>query len=198
MSTVSIEGSNPYLGEYDAFAATAKTAYQQALAKIATQRTGFQTGYGLGPDGKPLANQPYGQYQQMLGSMAGDAEAQDAMGRARGLGGGISRQAQEAVSRRNRQTTYDFGQNYQAGLTSFADAETGATQGYNNSLMEKMTEITQRAIQDRMFMPADYSGIGPEPYGDTSPMPGSPGLPFRPPTRSIGRPKKRRPRRRRR
>jgi hypothetical protein len=195
---VAIDGSNPYLGEYDAYALQAKTAYQKALAKIATQRTGFQTGYGLGPDGQPLANAPYGQYQQMMGGMAQQAEQSDALLSARGLQGGISRQAQEAVQRQNRQTTYDFGQNYQAGLTAFSDAEQEAGTGYNQGLFEKMSEITQRAIQDRMFTPAAPGAADLPGYGDPlQPNPTSPGLPWKPPVRSV-KPKRRRRRRRRR
>jgi hypothetical protein len=193
---VAIDASNPYMGQYDAFALQAKTAYQKALAKIGTQRTGFQTGYGLGPDGKPLANAPYGQYQQMMGGMAQQAEQSDAMQHARGLGGGISRQAAEAVQRGNRQTTYDFGQNYQAGLTAFSDAEQGAGSTYENSLFEKMQDITQQAIQDRMFNPG--AGAEMPEYGNplTPELPGAGTLPWKPPVRNV-KPKRKRRRRRR-
>lgn len=195
---MAIDASNPYIGEYDAYALQAKTAYQKALAKIAQQRTGYHQGYGLGPDGRPLADAPFGQYQQMMGGLAQQAEESDALGRGRGLSGGLSRQAQQAAQRIAGQTTYDFGQNYQAGLTAFSEAESGAGADYNQGLYEKMLELSQRAINERQFSPPDLTGVNVPGYGQPlTPMPGSPGLPWKPPVRKV-KPKKKPIRRRRR
>jgi hypothetical protein len=179
---VTTDGANPYLGAYDTYAAQAKTAYQQALARIANQRTGFLQQSGLDASGNALANAPYGAYQQMLGGLAENADAVDAANAASGFkGGGLSRQALAAAQRQARQTSYDFGTQFQQGLSSFADSEAQAGQDYNDQLAAKMAEITQQAIQDQQFTPADYSGLGYEPYGNGSPDPSAPGLPWHPP-----------------
>lgn len=174
--------SNPYIGAYDTYAAQAKTAYQNALARIANQRTGFLQQSGLDAEGHALANAPYGAYQQMLGGLAQQGDAIDAANAASGFsGGGLSRQALTAARKQAGATAYDFGTQFQKGLASFADAEAEAGRDYNDSLAAKMAEITQQAIQDQAFTPADYSGLGYEPYGDGSPNPAAPGLPFHPP-----------------
>jgi hypothetical protein len=175
---------NPYLGEYEAYSAQAKTAYQSAMAKITQQRAGYLTGYGLGADGQPVADAPFGAYQQMMGQNAQSAEEADAAGRSMGFSGGLSRQAMQAAQRMTEGRTLQFGQDFQQGLSQFSEAEEGAGTDYNNQLYQKMMEITQRAASDRAYSPADYSGVDYEDYGDSSPDPASAGLPWQPPKKN--------------
>ena len=179
---------NPYLGEYEAYANQAKTAWQQAQVKIANQRANYLQGYGLDAQGNPVADNPFGAYQQMLGSNADMAEQADAAQRGSGFaGGGISRLAEQAARRQTEQASYQLGQNYRQGLTQFSDAEQSAEGDYNNQLYNKMLEITQRAAQDRMYSPADYQDVNYEAYGDQTPDPGAAGLPWQPPKHKGGK-----------
>lgn len=185
---------NPYLGEYEAYSAQAKKAYEDAMAQVEAQRAGYLQGYGLDAQGRAVAGpgSSQGQYQQMMGSLAAQEEASDAMGRARGFTGGLSDQAMAAARRMSEGTVHQFGQNFNQGLTQFSQAEREAGVNYNDSLYQKMLEITQKSIQDRAFSTPDYSNLPYEPYGDNSPNPGSPGLPWTPPKQNKPKPRPRR------
>jgi hypothetical protein len=168
---------NPYLGEYEAYSAQATSAYQTALARITQQRANYLQGYGLDEHGQPVADNPFGAYQQLMSSSAQAAEQADAAGRGMGFTGGLSRQALDAAQRMVQGNTLQFGQQFQSGMQDLSEAEQDAGTSYNQGLYDKMLEITQRAAQDRAFNPPDYSGINYEPYGDGSPNPSTPGLP---------------------
>jgi hypothetical protein len=173
---------NPYLGEYEAYSAQAKTAWQTAQAKIAQQRGSYLQGYGLDAGGKPVADNPFGAYQGMMGSLAQQGEETDAAQRLKGFTGGLSRQAVQQAHRMTEQTTHDFGQQFTQGLSDFSEAEQGAASQYNNSLQNKMLEITQRAASDRAFSPADFSAVNTDPYGNPTSPESAPGLPVGTPT----------------
>ena len=198
MSAVSpTTNANPYLGEYEAYAAQANSAYQTALARITQQRGSYLQGYGLDESGNAVADNPFGAYQQLMSSSAQAAEQAQAAGLGGGFrGGGLSQQALTAAQRMVQGQTYQFGRQFQQGLSGFSEAEQDAGTGYNEGLMNKMLELTQRAAEDRMFNPADYSGVQYEPYGNNSPQPGS--LPasgsgggWKPPTRRHRRRRRR-------
>lgn len=198
MSAVSpTTNGNPYLGEYEAYAAQANSAYQTALARITQQRGSYLQGYGLDEHGNAVADNPFGAYQQLMSSSAQAAEQAQAAGLGGGFrGGGLSQQALQAAQRMVEGQTYQFGQQFQQGLQGYSEAEQDAGTGYNEGLMNKMLELTQRAAEDRAFNPADYSGISYDPYGDASPLPGS--LPAASGSGAWHPPKHRRRRRRRR
>ncbi len=187
--------TNPYLGEYEAYAAQANSAYQTALARITQQRGNYLQGYGLDEQGNAVADNPFGAYQQLMSGSAQAAEQAEAGGRGMGFTGGLSRQALDRAQQMVQGQTLQFGQEFQQGLQGYSEAEQDAGTGYNQGLYEKMLDITQRAAQDRAFNPADYSGLNYEPYGDGSPDPASPGLPssasgsgaWKPPTQQMSR-----------
>jgi hypothetical protein len=188
---------NPYLGEYEAYSAQATSAYQTALARITQQRGNYLQGYGLDEHGNPVADNPFGAYQQFMGGAAQSAEQSDAAGRGFGFTGGLSQQAQKKAADMIAQQAGQFGTQFQQGIGQFSEAEQDAGSSYNENLYNKMLEITQRAAQDRAFNPPDYSGINYEPYGNGSPDPGTPGLPtaggaWKPPTRRNRRRRRRR------
>jgi hypothetical protein len=172
---------NPYLGEYEAYAAQANSAYQTAVARITQQRGNYLQGYGLDEHGQAVADNPFGAYQQLMSSSAQSAEQADAAGRGMGFTGGLSKQALDAAQRMVQGNTLQFGQQFQQGLQGYSEAEQDAGTGYNQGLYDKMLEITQRAASDRAFNPPDYSGLNYEGYGNGSPNPASPGLPWKPP-----------------
>lgn len=176
--------SNPYIGEYEAYSAQAKTAYQRALAQITNQRASYLQGYGLDAQGNPVADNPFGAYQQLMSSDAQSAEASDAALRGQGFTGGLSNQAKQAAQRMVEQGRLQFGAQFQQGLSSLSQGEEQAGFDYNTGLENKMLELTQRAAQDRAFNPADFSGLNYEGYGDASPQPAAPGLPWKPPTQA--------------
>lgn len=183
----SVLTGNPYIGEYEAYSAQATAAYQTALARITQQRSNYLQGYGLDSSGNPVADNPHGAYQQLMSSSAQSAESAEAAGRGMGFSGGLSRQALDAAQRMVSDDTYQFGQQFQQGMQGYSEAEQDAGTGYNNSLYEKMQEITQRAAQDRAYNPADYSGVNYDDYGDSSPQPGTQGLPWQPPQQTKTR-----------
>lgn len=183
---------NPYLGEYEAYSAQATSAYQTALARITQQRGNYLQGYGLDASGTPVADNPFGAYQQFMGGAAQSAEESDAAGRGFGFTGGLSQQAQKKAADMIAQQSSQFGTQFQQGLGQLSEAEQDAGSSYNEDLYNKMLEISQRAAQDRAFNPPDYSGINYEPYGDQSPDPGAVGLPWKPPTNTQHRRRRRR------
>lgn len=198
MSAVSpTTNANPYLGEYEAYAAQANSAYQTALARITQQRGNYLQGYGLDEHGNAVADNPFGAYQQLMSSSAQAAEQAQASQLGSGFrGGGLSQQALAAAQRMVQGQTYQFGQQFQQGLQGYSEAEQDAGTGYNQGLMNKMLELTQRAAEDRAFNPADYGGVNYEPYGNNSPQPGT--LPAGAAAPAAWHPPKHRRRRRRR
>lgn len=147
----------------------AKTAYQQALAKLNGNRMNTLRQFGYTANIDPTSgtitgltvdpHNPYGTYQQTLRSaaQAGDAARDDAI--SRGISGGLARQAED-------QAHYDFGAatgqlatDLQGQLVDFQGQQDDAKSAMDSALYEAQLTGARDAIDQGNFDPADYSQI---------------------------------------
>lgn len=147
----------------------AKTAYQQALARLNQQRMGSLRQFGytaqIDPETGVLTglavdpHNPYGQYQQTLrgAAQAGDAARNDAI--ANGLVGGLARQAEDQSKYAFGAQTGQLGNDLQNQLADFQDQQDQAKSAYDSALYTAELQGTQDAISGQNFNPADYSGL---------------------------------------
>jgi hypothetical protein len=154
----------------------AKKAYQEALARINAQRTGTLRQYGYLGDIDPTTgtlrhvrvdpHNLYGQYQQMLGSQAGEDQAALDEAAARGLHGGLARQMVSRLHREHGGQSAALGQNLTGTLADFQDQQNQAAQVRDSALYEAELQAARDAIAAQQFNPADVSGVPMPAYGD--------------------------------
>lgn len=167
----------------------AKTAYQNALTRLNNQRMDTLRQYGytanIDPTNGVLANMKvdpgnmYGQYQQLLGNAADQAQQAQEANAARGLVGGLANQGITAAHRAFGGASAQLGQNLNATLTDYQDQQLQAKWQYDQALWMAEQQAMLDAINSGNFNPADYGGY-PD-YGATpdygSPDAGGPGGP---------------------
>ena len=161
-------GPIPNLGNYADIALQAKTAYQQALAQINSQRQGALRSFGytagIDPntgmltDMKVDPNNPYGQYEQMLNTHAQTSEQAKYSAEARGLGhGGLAAQGITAEQRSFGADASQLGQNLIAQLEGL-QAQQQQAQTYNDALYQAELAAARDAILNQQFNTPDASG----------------------------------------
>lgn len=165
---------------YASAAATANAAYQQALAQINGQRQQAMQSFGyrgtIDPTTGQLTdmqvdpNNPYGQYQQMLGQGATDQAGVRSAAAARGLGsvtgargGGLAAQDLAAAKLAFGGQSAALGQNLMSTLSGLTTQQNDAQNTMNNALWQAEQDAASKAIQDQAFNPADFSGITDQP-----------------------------------
>lgn len=133
----------PDAGVYGAGTNAANAAYNTAVTNALAQRNALYNQYGLLNNGQVDPNNPYGQYEQMLNSEAGQltADEQNAAGRNLGRGGLAN---QQVSTDRNAQAAQNF-----AFQQNVAGNETNYQQSLQNALNSKNASIDQ-AYQDAL------------------------------------------------
>ena len=162
----------------------AKAAYQRALARVGNQRSSLLRQYGYQADfdeaGK-LSNlrvdaaNPYGQYQQYRNVHAGAAEVARNQVQARGLSGGLAKQAESNLRYGWGADDSKMGQEFLQGIAGTVEEQQQAKSEYDSALYQAELEQARAAIAAQMFNQANYEGLDYPDYGavhqDTSPVP---------------------------
>ncbi|MCZ2109505.1 MAG: hypothetical protein LC118_08050 [Dehalococcoidia bacterium] len=167
----------PGVAQYGQAALAAKTAYQQALARLNQKRQGTlrQFGYtgdidpetGVVKNVKTDAYNPYGQFQQNRRQHAQglDAARWSAQERGLGTGGGLAAQMENDLRYGYGAQDAQMGQDLVGTLADYQDAQTGAAQQRDSALYQAELDAARLAIQNEDFNPADYSGLDYPDYG---------------------------------
>lgn len=176
-------------GDYASEAAIANTAYQNALSSINNQRQQALQSFGytgtIDPTTGQLTNMavdpnnPFGQYQQMLGQGAADQQAVQAAAASRGLGavtgargGGLAAQALTNSKLAFGANSANLGENLMGTLGNLTGQQQQAQDTMNNALWQAELASAQNAIQTQAFDPADFSGVTDQPVsGGSVPAP---------------------------
>lgn len=138
----------------------AKTAYQNALARLSSQRSGLlrNAGYqGKFDDTGKLTSMTvdphnlYGGYQQMLrGAAMDDSQAMNSAA-GRGMSGGLANRALSRLHYQHAGDATQFGTNLTNNLGDLANQQQDAFGQYNSALWQAEYQATQDAIQQQNF-----------------------------------------------
>ncbi len=161
MADQTYTGVLPGQAAYDSQAATLKAAYEAAQAKITQQRSGIYTQYGIDAQGNPIADDPTGAYQQTAAGAAHDADALQAA-QVGGFGGGLAAQQTGGAQAAAGGAFASLAQQYKGATGALDDADTQATQDYNNGLYQAMLANVQSGIEN-----GNYNQAPPGDTGDT-------------------------------
>jgi hypothetical protein len=163
-STVYTGPSPTGSGTYGIFAAQANQAYQDALNQIQQQRSSLlnQSGWQATFDptgnvtGYSVANNPTGGYQQLLGSLAGQGQQQQAL-QASGLGfqGGLANHSATAEHYADSLATTGFANNLLSQLSDLSNQQVQAGDTYNNALANEQLNLTNQQVSKGLFNPAN-------------------------------------------
>ena len=144
-----LTNSSVYLNETNA----ANAAYEKAKAQLLANRNSLYHQYGLTDTGAVDVNNPYGEYQSLLGTegAALDSAHNDAI--ARGLGsGGLANQGEASLIPQQRLEQLGFqhqvdqaGSDYASGLEDAASTKTGA---YNTAYQDALQDALARGLFD--------------------------------------------------
>jgi hypothetical protein len=155
---------------YESATLAAKTAYQNALARLNQQRgdTLRQYGYagdinkdtGVVDNLRVDANLPYGQYQQERQQHADQyQEARDAA-QARGLGkGGLAGQAVSRLRYGFGADDAQLGQGLSGAISGFQDQQNQAAYSRDSALYDAQLQAARDAIAAQQFDPANVGGL---------------------------------------
>lgn len=148
-SEFSIPNSSVYLNETNA----ANMAFEKAKSQLLANRNSLYHQYGLTDSGAVDVNNPYGQYQALLGAegAALDSTHNDAI--ARGLGtGGLANQAEAALIPQQRADQLNFqrmvdqaGLDYSLGLNEAQDTKSAS---YNTAYQDALQDALARGLFD--------------------------------------------------
>ena len=147
----------------------AQSAYESAMAQIASQRSSLLSSSGFSGNydpttgaftgaGGPIANDPTGSYQQMMSQNAGAQQASDAMNSMSGLGfkGGLANQNQEQTKMASTSSNAaNWAQNFQGSLSDLANQESNQTNSYQSGLTNEMLNEIESGITNQTFNPGD-------------------------------------------
>lgn len=151
----------------------AKTAYGNALTRLNQQRVDTLHQYGyladVDPESGTLANtrvdpnNPYGQFQQLLRSGAGNSQHLHDSVVGRGIGGGLAHQAEAQGKYDFGQGSFTLGNSLQNALHGYQDAQTQAGQTRDQSVVQAQLAAARDAIAQENFNTAqtqakDYQG----------------------------------------
>jgi hypothetical protein len=163
----------PDAGVYGAGTNAANAAYNNAVTNALAQRNALYNQYGLLNNGQVDPNNPYGQYEQMLDSEAGQltADQQNAAGRNLGRGGLAN---QQISTDRNAQAAqnYAFQQNVAGNETNYQQALQGALSTKNASIDQAYQDALNTSLQNMILnmQMGNYGGNGesdPSTYNDS-------------------------------
>lgn len=125
-----IPGASTYLGEESA----AQKAYDDAQTQLLSQKNSLYHQYGLTSDGQVDANDPYGEYQTLLGTEGSALDSADNAALDRGLGtGGLAMQGEQSLRQGQGAEQLNFnqlvdsaGSQYAQGLATAGETRTQA------------------------------------------------------------------------
>lgn len=148
-SEFSIPNSSVYLNETSA----ANTAYEKAKAQLLANRNSLYHQYGLSDTGAVDINNPYGQYQMLLGSEGRQLDTARNNSIGRGLGtGGLANQDEASLIPGMRLEQLGFqrnvdqaGSDYSSGLL---DAENSRTSAINQAYQDALQDALARGLFD--------------------------------------------------
>lgn len=167
----------PGVAQYGQAALLAKTAYQQALARLNQKRQGTLRQFGYQGDIDPETgtvknvrtdgNNPYGLFQMNNRTQARglDQAAWNAQERGLGTGGGLAAQMQNDLRFQYGAQDAQMGQDLVGSLAEYQDAQTSAAQQRDAALYQAELEAARMAIQAEQWNPADYAGLDYPDYG---------------------------------
>lgn len=173
----------PGVAQYGQAALAAKTAYQNALARINQQRQSLlrQKGFlgdidpttGVAKNVRTDPGNQYGEFQLLNRSQAGRDQAAVESGVARGLGtgGGLAAQLRNRERFSFGQEDAALGESLVSGLAGLQDQQTQAAFERDSALREAELEAARMAIQNQDFNQADFSGLDYADYGQNPSAP---------------------------
>lgn len=167
-------GPLPGSGAFGIYQSQAQTAYQNAMAQIASQRSNVlsQAGFGGNYDpttgaftgvSGPLANAPTGSYQQMMLGNAQQHAADQAAIAGIGFKGGLARQLGEQSHAATSLNAANWAQQFAGSLSDLANQETNQTDQYQSGLTQEMLNEIQSGIANGAFNPGDPGAPTPAP-----------------------------------
>lgn len=165
---------SPDAGIYGQESAAALQAYQSAQAQLLAQRNGLYNQYGFTQQGLVDPNNPYGQYQMLLGSEGAQLTADQNNAESRNLGtGGLANQQisadrfqQNAQNNQFQQQVGNVATNYNLGLQS---AQSTYDQAQAQAYSDAMNAALQQALINAMNGSGGSGGSG---GGTITPPPG--------------------------
>lgn len=150
------ETNIPGAAGYASSSLLATNAYSNALARLNQKRMGSLRTHGYAADINPEngtianlhvdANNPYGQYQQMLRGHADTAQAAQEQAQARGLHGGLANQLESDARYGFGGDAAAFGSQFQGELAGYQDEQTGAAYDRDNALWQAQHQAELEAI----------------------------------------------------
>jgi hypothetical protein len=168
----------PGVPQYGQAALAAKTAYQNALARLNQRRGSLlrQSGFagdidsesGVVKNVRVDGSSIYGGFQQLNRNQAQRDEAARFQGVERGLGagGGLAAQFRNQERFEFGREDADFATQLTQSLAGLQDEQTQAAYGRDRALYEAELEAARMAIQNGDFNQADFSGL------EFAPVPG--------------------------
>lgn len=160
-------GTNiPNSPQYTQAALLAKTAYQNALARINQRRGSLLRQYGYTGEFDPTtgvlkgmkvdAHNPYGLYQQMLRSnaIAGDQGRENLADRGIAVNSGLGGQMEDNLKWDFGRDSSQLGQSLNDAITGFQDEQTQAKFDMDSALYEAQLAAARDAIDSGNFDPA--------------------------------------------
>lgn len=165
---------SPDAGIYGSESAAALSAYQAAQSQLLAQRNSLYNQYGFTQSGLVDPNNPYGQYQQLLGSEGHqlDADMADAAGRNLGTGGlahqqeSYDRAQQGATNMQFQRQVGDVATNYGLGLQS-------AKASYDQALAQAQSDAMMAALQEALANMGNNGSSSSSDSGGSSNSPGN-------------------------
>jgi hypothetical protein len=160
-------------------ALAAKTAYQQALARINQKRGSALRQYGFQGDIDPTSgvlrntrvdpNNQYGAFQMANRSQASrDEQTRNAaLERGLGSGGGLAAQLRERGRFDFGREDAEIGTGLIEGLAGYQDEQNQAGYARDSALYQAELEAARFGIQNEDWSPTDYSGLDIPEYGST-------------------------------
>lgn len=162
-------GNLPFLGPYAQNQAQAELAYQRAQSALAAQRGALLQQYGYRPTAsggmEVDPNNPYGMYQQMLGTNANEAQAgmQNAVSRGFGpMSAGLGAQNETRAQQDAGGRSFALAQGFAGANEAQSEAALAAQDALNQATLSNQLGTTDYAIQHGIFTPAAVRLSDPE------------------------------------
>ena len=162
-------GNLPFLGPYAQNQAQAELAFQRAQSALAAQRGALLQQYGYRPTAggsmEVDPNNPYGLYQQMLGTNANEAQAGMQNTVSRGfspLGAGLGAQNEVRAQQDAGGRSFALAQGFAGANEAQSEAAMAAQDALDQATLSNQLGTTDYAIQHGIYTPAAVRISDPE------------------------------------
>jgi len=176
-----VTGPIPNPGVYGEYEALALKAWNEAKSALRAQQAQIWQQYGFKGEFDPNTGatknvgldvqNPYGEYQQMLGRQGMDLDAAEEHAQERGLGGsGLGAQGVSRARAAHGGQHLDFGRRFSSASGDIQHQWQRAGFSYTQALLEAQRAAIQDAINNRAFNEGPATDPGTDPTTDNGPI----------------------------